>query len=922
VLLGREPERRLIDSLVDGARGGHSQALMVLGEAGIGKSALLNHLESRATGFTVLRADGTESESELAFSGLADLLRPLLGELGALPQPQAAALAGALALGPPVPGDPFAIGTATLGLLSRAAERSPLVALIEDAQWLDRPSLAAIVFAARRVQAEGILIVFAVREGERPAVSMEGLGTLRLAHIDAAAASALLALTSPLLPPPVAVRICAAAGGNPLALIEMPLALTDAQRSGTEAPEGPMAVGPRLTAIFKRRVAAMSAQAQSSLLIAAASDRDDVGPVLQAMRGTGLGAAAIEEAETAGFLTVRDDQLTWRHPLVRAAVYHGAAPAARRAAHRALAEALDVHRAPDSSAWHLASATLGHDEQAALALEGSAANARERRGSAAAARAFERAARISADPEARARRLFEAAVDLLSTAEPGRARELLSEALELSTDVLRRSDIVRTLAMADMFRGSPESTVEMLSAEADRIEPLDRGRAAAMRADACVAITMTGDVGKTLELAERAQSTAPLGGPNTAALAQSMLGNALILAGRVTEARPYLGAARAAFTRDGLPPVPFRHHLVQTLGHSAIWLGEYVEARRFLGDVVTSARQQSAVAGLAFPLACLSELEYRTGRWTIAYALADDSVRMATEVGARSQLAFSLVCLARVEAGLGKQDDCRAHLRDALAISRELSVGSIEVYARSVAGLLELSLGNPDRAVLELGPLSGLVDRWKLAHPDVVQWGSDFVEALARGGDAAAAQAALDSFERQARATESRWGIGEAARCRGLLADADGFEKCFADALEWLQDDVAVFERARTLLCLGERRRRSRRLGPARDALGSALAGFEQLGAQPWILRTRRELQATGARLGPSPERPVQRLTPQELQVAIIAATGATNREIAASLFLSPKTVDFHLGKVYRKLEVRSRSQLAAYITSQEDIGG
>ncbi len=917
MLLGRDPERRLVDSLVDGARGGRSQALTVLGEAGIGKTALLSYLESQATGFTVLRANGTESESELAFSGLADLLRPLLGELGALPQPQAAALASALALGPPVPGDPFAIGTATLGLLSRAAERSPLVALVEDAQWLDQPSLAAMVFAARRVQAEGILMVFAAREGERPAVSLEGLATLRLAHIDAAAASALLAVTSQ-LPPLVAERICAAAGGNPLALIEMPLALTDAQRSGNEAPEGPMALGPRLTAIFRRRVGALSAQAQSSLLIAAASDRDEVGPVLQAMRDMGLGPAAIEEAETAGFLTVRGDQLSWRHPLVRAAVYHGAAPAARRAAHRALAEALDGCGAADSRAWHLASATLGHDEQAASALEGSAASARERRGSAAAARAFERAARISPDPEARARRLFEAAVDLLSTAEPSRARKLLTEALELSTDVLRRSDILRTLAMADMFRGSPEATVEMLTAEADRIEPLDQGRAAAMRADACVAITMTGDVGKTLASAERALSTAPLAGPHTAALAQSMLANALVLAGRVTEARLHLGAARAAFTRDGLPPVPFRHHLVQTLGHSAIWLGEYVEARRFLGDVVASARQQSAVAGLAFPLACLSELEYRTGRWTLAYALADDSVRMATEVGARSQLSFSLVCLARVEAGLGKQDECRTHLKDALAISRELSIGSIEVYARSVSGLLELSLGHPDRAVLELGPLSRLSERWQLAQPDVVQWGSDFVEALARGGETAPAQAALDSFERQARESESRWGIGEAARCRGLLAGADGFEECFADALGSLPDDIAIFERARTLLCLGERRRRSRRLGPARDALSLALAGFEQLGAQPWVLRTRRELHASGARLGPSPEQPVQRLTPQELQVAIVAATGATNREIAASLFLSPKTVDFHLGKVYRKLEVHSRSQLAVYITSRE----
>jgi DNA-binding CsgD family transcriptional regulator/tetratricopeptide (TPR) repeat protein len=660
----------------------------------------------------------------------------------------------------------------------------------------------------------------------------------------------------------------------------------------------------------------LSLDAQSSLLIAAASDRDDLGPVLQAMRETRLKPSALEEAETAGFVTARGDRLMWRHPLVRAAVYHGAAPAARRAAHRALAQALDGGAAPDSRAWHLAAAALGHDEDAASALDRSAVSARLRRGSAAAAQAFERAARLSADPEARARRLYEAGIDLLSTAEPARAGKVLAEALGLTVDVLRRSDIVRVLAMADMFRGSPEATIETLATEADKVEPLDPERAAVMRTDACLAGTMTGDVVKTLALAERALRTAASGGPHAVAMSELMLANALILAGRVEEARPHLAAGRAVFRSDGLPPVPFRFHLVQTLGHSAMWLGEYDEARRFLNYVVTSARDESAIAGLAFPLACLSEVEYRTGQWTSAYALANESERIAREVGARSELSFSLVCLARIEAGMGKEDDCRAHLGQASAISRDLAIGSIEVYARSALGLLELSLGHPDRALVALEPLARLVERFQLVQPNVVQWAPDYVEALVRAGDGRGAQTALATFEHQARATGSRWALGESARCRGLLAGADGFEYHFAEALE--RDDCAAFERARSMLCLGERRRRARRIGPAREALVSALAGFEQLGAQAWILRTRRELHAAGARLGPRPERPVERLTPQELQVALAAATGATNREIAASLFLSPKTVDFHLGKVYRKLEVRSRSQLTVYMTRRE----
>jgi DNA-binding CsgD family transcriptional regulator len=474
--------------------------------------------------------------------------------------------------------------------------------------------------------------------------------------------------------------------------------------------------------------------------------------------------------------------------------------------------------------------------------------------------------------------------------------------------------------LGELFRGPSEVIIETLTSEADLVEPLDPGRAAFMRADACTASTMTGNVRKTLDLAVQAFDTARRAGPQALAMSESALVSALALAGQTGQARRHLAAARDAFERDGLPPAPFLPQLIQSLGHSAMWLEEYDGARHFLNDVVTAARDQSAPGGLAFPLSCLSELEYRTGRWIDAYALAAESERIATEVGERNELSFSLVCLARVEAATGREGECRAHVLQALDISRELGAGSIEIYARATLGLLELGLGHPDRALRHLASVARLIERSGVADPNVVQWASDFIEGLVCAGETTAAQAALLTFERQARDTEHRWALGESARCRGLLADDAHFEECFAEALHWLGGEAAVFERARTLLCLGERQRRERRIGQARESLVAALEGFEQLGAQPWIKRTRRELRAAGARLGPVTEQLVKRLTPQELQVALVVASGATNREAAASLFLSPKTVDFHLGKVYRKLDVRSRSELTAFMTRQEHV--
>jgi DNA-binding CsgD family transcriptional regulator len=916
-LVGRREEIERIDRLVDGVSMGQSASLVLRGEAGIGKSALLRYAQDRAIEceLTVLRASGVQSESELAFCGLADLIRPLLGGLENLPGPQSAALTGALALGPPLPGDRFAIGTATLGLLALAAEKRPVVALVDDAHWLDGPSLSTLVFVARRLKAEGVLLVFAERVGE--ATDLESLDGIVVEGLDDIAARSLLESQTPPLAPEVVEAVTVAAAGNPLALLEVPSVLTDAQRAGLEPLDEPLNAGPRLTLIYQHRLEALGEEARRCLLVAAVSDLDETASITEVMTCLDLDLSGLEAAEGAGLVSLHEGHLIWRHPLARSAVFHGASASDRRSAHRALASALGAEEQADRRAWHLAAGAVGDDESAASALERSATNARLRRGNAAAARAFERAARLSADPEVRARRLYEAALDLLSSAQSNRAGRLLEEALGLTHQSSLRADIQRTRAFAEMFCGTPGPLIQLLIDEADRIESEDPVRAASMRADACVAATMIGDVGFTLELAVRALESARRAGPQATVMSQVMLGNALILAGRAKEAVDHLSAARITFQRDGLPPFPFLLHLVQGLGHSSMWLEQNDEASHFLNEVVSLARSQDAVRALPFPLSCLSEVEYRSGRWSDAYALAVESQQIARDVGDRNELSFSLVCLARVEAASGKEQECRTHVAECVEIARELGIGSIEVYAQATLGLLELGLGRPDAALVHLDPLSRLVERYQLAEPNVVRWASDFVEAQARSGNVAGARSALAKLEAQARVTGGRWAMGESARCHGLLAQDSEYEECFAEAILWHEIVSAPFEHARTLFCLGERQRRAKRIGESRESLASALAIFERLGAKPWLQRARHELQATGVRMAPMSEQPLEQLTPQELRVALAVGEGMTNREAAAALFLSHKTVDYHLGKIYRKLDVKSRSELAVFMARQ-----
>ncbi|HEY2937542.1 MAG TPA: AAA family ATPase [Gaiellaceae bacterium] len=922
MLLGREAECRRIDRLLAEARKGASGALVVRGEPGIGKTALLRYACRRATDMTVLQARGVESESELPFAGLADLVRLVLDFLRKIPAPQSAALAGALAIGPPGAGDLYAVAAATLSLLAAAAESNPLLAVVDDAHWLDASSSTALVFAARRLGAEGVVLLFAVREGERTGFEPAGLPELTLSGLGRDASRELLAgAEARPVAADVAERLFEVTGGNPLAMIEIPGALSDGELAGREPLEDPLPPGARIERAFRRRLAELPAESRRTLLLAAASETPDLDTIATAAKALRLDPKALEPAEAAGLIAIEGGRLEWRHPLLRSAVYHGASAGERRAAHRALADALAGARSADRRAWHLASAALAPDEAVAQALEQAALDARRRGARATAAGAYERATRLTPDDEQRSRRLLEAARDWQLVGRLDRALTLLDDALARTSNPLIRADIQHLRGSAEMWTGSAEKSQTLLEREAKRVEPLDPGRAARMLGEASIAWTMAGECRKALSTARHACRVAERAGPGAREVTAGLLSNALILRGDAHRAHPLLVRCRSAFEEGD--PLAMGGFYVQAAGHSSVWIEEYAEGRAVLVRTIEAAREASALGLLPFPLAALAELDFRTGRWAAAYANASESVALAEELRQLNELSFSLVSLALVEAGQGRQEETRAHVARAVELAGAYGVGSILAYAGSALGLLELGLGRPEEAIAHLERVDGLVRGFELEEPGVVQWAPDLVEAYILARRAADAERILSAFQRQAKRTGRTWALATAARCRGMLADEDGFETEFGQALSWHERTKTPFERARTELRLGERLRRARRASDARARLRSALEAFEALGATPWAEQARVELAASGERRERRREASgLRRLTPQELQIALIAARGATNREIAAGLFLSPKTVEFHLGKVYRKLGIRSRTELAHALAEERISAG
>jgi DNA-binding CsgD family transcriptional regulator len=895
MLVGRESERRAIERLVAGARIGQSGVLVITGEPGVGKTALLDDAASFAAGMGLLRAAGSEPEREIPFGALHQLLRPALDQIDEIPPPQAQALSAALALGPGATGDRFAIGAATLSLLCRFAEDRPVAILLDDLQWFDRPSVDALTFAARRLMADPIVLLATSRTAE-PAE----LPQLPLSGIDLAAAGELVASHGPAtVSAELVARLHRATAGNPLALIELAGA---ADRPAS--PEVPLPVPATLVNAFAARARSLGEAGRSALTVVAVAGHD-LRVVARACPRLGIDVDALAEAEAAGLIRIADGRVEFRHPLVRAAVYGDLTPELRRSIHGAVADSLGPHDA-DRRAWHLAEATLGPDARVAELLAQAATRAHDRSAHDVAAAALERAARLSPDVDRHTTLSVAAAESAWLAGSGPRAAALLDEigVLTAPDDQLRALELRGAIAARtgsltearDIFRAAAK-----LSPDANaRVMPLT---------DAVNASFYLGDATAALELAveieaQLAQTTTP----RARGLGLVAAGTARILANRggpalIREGVELLGAADPL--RDDQRRVPWL--LVALLFLRDSDTGD--ELRRIISEVRASA----AVGALPYLLFHVARDEATTNQWVRAEATYDEALRLARETGQNTELAMCLAGLAWLQARLGRADHCRALVAEALPICRARDIHGGRIWSLFALGELELGLGDPRAALTHLEELATLLTTLELSDPDMSP-APELADAMARLGKRDDAWQIAQHYRSAATAKGQPWALARAERTIGILSPDTDIDTHFEAALGFHAHTLDGFETARTQLAYGARLRRARRRVEARPQLRAALTMFERLRATPWADLAAIELEATGEAIRRDTSTGVQTLTPQELQVSLLLAEGKTTREVAAGLFLSPKTVEYHLRKVYTKLGIRSRTELAAQL--------
>ena len=908
VLRGRAAEQDRLSALIDAAGDGRGEALVLRGEAGIGKTALLAAARARHVG-TTLAASCTEAEGRLPFAVLHALLEPLLGTTGDLPEPQRAALLGALALGPPAQGDRFAVCLATLSLLRAAAERGPLLVLIDDAQWADRASAECLLFAARRLDGTRVAMVLALREGEHAPVGIDALQALRLAPVERTAARAIIADTGLGLAATPCDAVLDAAAGNPLALRELAASLSPEERSGRHPVQTPLRPAGRLAHLLARRIARLPQPARAALVVAAAGDGADLAGIRTACRALGISPDALSPAQDAGLVSLGGGRLTFSHPLARAAAYHLVArPSERQSAHRALAAATP----PDRAAWHLADASDGPDDAVARALHDAALRAVGRRGYVEAASAYERAATLSVTPRTRARRLLRASAARVSAGQLEQALACIEEASIIDAEVAAdlRAQHTRAILLVGLAR--PDEALRIMDAVARA--PLVAGTpalAAAVAADAALATMIDGRYGEALERAERA---AALVEPSSAPLVRAQVLTCL------AAARVYRGLGASARTPqeevapllDALDPLDWNVGMRTHTLAIDVWLALDEPRRAFAlaEGILAHLGEAAAWTARANPLSLAVRAACDTGDWRTGERLADETVLVAEESGSTDALQRGLLARAWLGAARGDEGRARSDLDRVRALSPQGVRGTSDVWLRAKEGFLALSLGRARDAVEALEPLVARIsDEVGLVHATVIPWRPDLVEAYVRIGRLDEARAVATAFADEAARGGSDLARALAARCAGLVA-ADGGERELEAALALHAPGTWPFERARTLLVYGERLHRARRRSHARRVLEEAQAIFAELGAEPWRARAAKLLGAASPARRPSGTSD-DALTAQERRVAALVATGRTVREAALELRVSPKTVDSHLRQVYAKLGIRSRAELA-----------
>ena len=916
MLLGRERELFAIDQGLAAARLGKSSRLVIRGEPGIGKTALLDYAIAHAESMRVLSARGVEFEADVPFAGLSELLQPALDRLDRLPAFHASALQSSLGLGPRIEADRLIVGAAVLGLISAYADDSPLLLTVDDAQWLDRASAEAIGFAARRLVADPVAVLIAVREGDESPLLGAGLPELRLGGLDENAAAQLLEqLGAGQVPAHAARHLVEATGGNPLALLELG---PEAYRAPA-SPHENLPVATSVERAYLRRATGLSESARRVLLLMAAAGTPDIGLVRRAATDQGLPPSAVEEAEAASALVVQQgNRIGFTHPLARASIYHAASPADRRAAHRALAGAMTGVEDADRRAWHLGAAAVGWDEEAANALEAAARRARESSGYSAAAGAWAESARLTEADELRAARLFQAADNAWLGGRSEEAEANLRAARVLASSELKPT--IDTLAgHIAMRRGSVLEGYRTLVAAAEAIEPHDRHQAIRILADATISSFGAGNPDQALEAASRALALLhPDDPPEVAVLAHVAYGALAILAGRGDDGPRHLHESVALFAH--VREESFDPLMVMCEGVAGLWLREAEAGRDLLDRALVQARDHAPTGALPLVMFMLGRDAFATNRWALARAQYDEAMRVGRETTQLTWVAGSVAGVAWLDALEGRADECRANAAEALQLSESLGMGLYKAWSMIALGQLELGLGHPDEALRHLSECEAFLSEIAISDPDLSP-APDIVDALVRLGREDEARAAAKEFSAAAAAKGQPFALARAARAQALVADDTEFVALFETALRHHESTPDTFERARTELYLGERLRRIRRRVDARQHLRAAVKAFDTLGAAPWAERAMGELQASGETARVRDERYRQQLTPQELQVALTLAEGTTTREAAARLYLSPKTVEYHLRHVYDKLEIRSRDELRAALMAHSRPG-
>jgi DNA-binding CsgD family transcriptional regulator len=896
MLLDRLPERTALSQLLDTARAGRSGVLVMRGEPGVGKTALLEYVIEEAAGLRVARVAGIESEMELAFAALQQLCAPMVDKLAGLPNPQRDALGVAFGLTTGAAPDRFLVGLAALSLLSEVAEQQPLLCVIDDAQWLDRASAQALAFVARRLLAEPVALVFATREQSE---EYRGLPELRVGGLrDGDAHQLLSSVIMGPLDKRVRDRIVAEARGNPLALLELPRGVP-----GVPAISGVPGVPGRIEDSFRRRLEVLPAATQLLMLVAAAEPVGEPTLVWRAAERLGIGAEAVAPAADAGLLMI-GERVMFRHPLVRSAVYRAASAPERRAAHQALADATDPQADPDRRAWHRAQATLGPDEDVASELEHSASRVEARGGLAAAAAFLERSAALTLNPVRRAERAlaaaqakyqagaFDATLGLLTTAEAG------------PPDQLRRAgaDLLRGQIAFSSSRGS--DAPPLLLKAARQFEPLDPRLARETYLDALAAATFAGRLalgGGMREVAEAARMAPPPPGP-TRGPDLLLDGMSLVICEGYPAGAPVLRRAVSVFRGTDVSREEGLRWLWLAC-RAALIVWDYASFDVLSDRQVTLARDAGALIMLPIAFNMRSTAHLYAGNFTPAASLVAQA-ESVTEATGSSIAPYGAVALAAYR---GREAQAAHLLQTAADDAERRGEGRALSFIGWADAVLYNSLGRYEKALAAA--------QWASEDSSVVQFADwalvELVEAAVRSAVPERAAGAVQRLSGIARALGTDWVLGAEARSRALVSDGAAAENLYREAIDRFGRTRLRVDLARAHLLYGEWLRRERRRRDARDQLGSAYEIFDSVGAAAFAERARTELRATGGHARQQTIETPDTLTAQEALIARLAGEGASNPEIAAQLFISPATVAYHLRKVFTKLGISSRNQLA-----------